>query len=149
MSKRHRNQFFKLLSAGLLVSGLLSGCASRLDIRGDLPDPSRLSAIKKGKQTREQVVKLLGSPSSVAPFGDETWFYIAERTETFAFFEPELMKRQVVVIKFNKKGVVSDIKTLNKKEGNVVRPVKRITPTSGSEIGIFQQLIGNLGRFQK
>lgn len=149
MSERPSNQFLKLLSAGLLVGGLLTGCASRLDIRGDLPDPDQLSAIKKGQQTREQVVKLLGSPSSIAPFGDETWYYVAEKTETFAFFEPELRERQVVVLKFDKKGVVSDIKTLNMAEGNVVRPVKRITPTSGSEIGIFQQLIGNLGRFER
>ncbi len=149
MSERRHKPFLKLLSASLLIGGLLTGCASRLDIRGDLPDPDKLSTIKKGLQTREQVEKLLGSPSSVAPFDNKTWYYVAERTETFAFFEPELRERKVVVIKFDKKGVVSGIKTLNMAAGNVVRPVKRITPTSGSEIGIFQQLIGNLGRFER
>ena len=66
----------------------LSGCASRLDTRGNLLDPEKVLEIQPGELTREEVVEILGSPSSITAFGSDTWYYIAQRTEKSRCFRP-------------------------------------------------------------
>jgi outer membrane protein assembly factor BamE (lipoprotein component of BamABCDE complex) len=128
---------------------ILSACSPRVTANGNLPDPERLAQIAPGKQTRQQVQQLLGSPSSVTAFNGETWFYISQRTEAVAFFRPEIQDRQVVVIRFNKNGVVEDIETLGLESARNLQPVERVTPTAGNEMTVLEQMIGNFGRFAK
>jgi len=139
----------KLLSiAGTIgVVVAVSACAPRIELRGNLLDPERLSEISPGKQSRDEVAEILGTPSSIAMFDNEAWYYVSQRTETVAFFKPEIKERNVVVLHFDKKGIVSDIRKLGVKDGQDVVPVERTTPTSGSTVGLWDQLFGNLGRF--
>ncbi len=150
------SQFFRVPAVAglvfrvLVVAGLalaLTACASRITTRGNLPDPDRLAEIQPGQHSRDQVAEILGTPSSTAVFDQETWYYVSERTTTFAFFKPRVTRRKVVVLRFDEKGVVSDISTLGLKDGRVIVPVERETPTAGTELTILDQLIGNLGRF--
>lgn len=127
----------------------LTACAARLATRGNLPDPDLLAEITPGEHTRDEVAEILGSPSSTAVFDQETWYYISEQTETFAFFEPEIISRKVVIFTFDKKGVVTSVKSLKAEDGRFIEPVDRITPTAGKEITFIDQLFGNLGRFRK
>ena len=76
----------------------MAGCQGRIDVRGNLPDPDLLQDVEIGHITKNEVVELLGSPSSISPFSGDTWYYISERTKTAAFFEPEILKRKVIVI---------------------------------------------------
>ncbi len=124
-------------------------CSPRVATRGNLPDPERLVEIKPGEHSRDDVAEILGSPSSISVFNQETWYYISKRTEAVAFFEPEVSERQVIIVRFDKKGVVTAVKTLGLEQGNAVEPVERETPTAGAELSIMQQLLGNLGRFNK
>ncbi|MFQ5766129.1 MAG: outer membrane protein assembly factor BamE [Rhodospirillales bacterium] len=132
-----------------LVAMGTAACASRVDTRGNLLDPDRVVEIKPGEQSREEVAEILGSPSSITPFGSDTWYYIAKRTETFAFFAPEVTERHIVVVKFAEDGKVADIGTLGLEEGRTIHPVARTTPTHGIKMTVLEQLIGNLGRFRK
>ena len=124
-------------------------CSPRIDSRGNLPDPDKLAEIKPGKHSRNDVAEILGSPSSIAVFDQETWYYISKRTEAVAFFEPDVAERQVVIVRFNKKGVVTGVETLGLEQGHAVEAVERKTPTAGAELSIMQQLLGNMGRFNK
>ena len=132
--------------AGALAIAVL-GCAPRVDTRGNLLDPEVLADIKPGKQSRGEVAEILGSPSTIAAFDQETWYYISKRTETLAFFEPEINDRRVVVVRFDAKGIVADLKYLGLEDGRVVNLVDRETPTAGNEITFLQQIFGNVGRF--
>ena len=125
----------------------LAGCSPKIDIRGNLPDPDILSEIKVGDISRLEVKEILGTPSSVTMFDQERWLYISERTETLAFFEPIVKERKVLILNFNKEGIVSKIEILDAGNGKEIQPVTRTTATSGSEFGLFQQLFGNIGRF--
>jgi outer membrane protein assembly factor BamE (lipoprotein component of BamABCDE complex) len=126
---------------------LITACAPRINIRGNLPDPELLSEITPGDHSREEVEEILGTPSTITMFDQETWLYISERTETMAFFEPEVKERKVLVLNFDNEGLVSKIEILNAENGKKVQPINRTTVTSGSEFGFFQQVFGNLGRF--
>ncbi|MBC8268239.1 MAG: outer membrane protein assembly factor BamE [Rhodospirillaceae bacterium] len=134
-----------LFTFGLLV--LLGACTPKIDVRGNLPDPERLSEIVPGEQSRAEIEEILGTPSSVAVFDQETWLYVSQRTETVAFFEPEVKERKVIILKFDKDGIVSTIETLSAENGKNIQPVDRTTPTAGNEFTLIDQLFGNLGRF--
>jgi len=98
-----------IVSAVMIVTA--SACAPNIATRGNLPDPDKLAEIIPGEASRDDVADLLGSPSSAATFGDETWYYIATRVETVAFNEPEVIDQQVVAIKFGEDGLVTAIDT--------------------------------------
>ncbi len=124
-----------------------AACAPRVDIRGNLPDPERVAEITPGQHSRELVEETLGSPSMVSSFGQETWFYVSNKTETLAFFAPEVQERLVLSIRFDDKGVVESVDRLGLEDGRELELVERITPTAGQELTILDQLFGNLGRF--
>lgn len=132
----------------VLVGLSVSACGlSRVVTRGNLPDPGRVAELKPGKATKDQILDSLGSPSSINSFGKETWYYISERTETVAFFRPEVLNRQVLVVEFDKTGKMTQIVSLGLDAGREVAHIKRVTPTFGQELTVLDQLLGNFRRF--
>lgn len=129
------------------MAGGLAGCSPRVDQRGNLPDPDAVLQVQPGIHDRTQVAEILGSPSTIGTFDDQTWYYISKRTETLAFLEPDVVDQEVLVVKFDDTGVVSDMRVYGLEDGRLVEPVGRETPTSGNELTVLQQLLGNLGRF--
>ena len=125
----------------------LSACTGRVDTRGNLADPEVVSQITPGESTRGTVEDLLGSPTTVATFNDQTWYYIGRKTEKFAFFKPEVLEQQVVAVHFDPNGVVDDVKLYGPDDAREVELVDRTTPTAGQELSVLQQLFSNLGRF--
>lgn len=137
------------LAAALALALSLAACVTRDEVRGYVPDEEALSAVKPGVHTREQVIEMLGSPSTVSTFTEhrDTWYYITRRTERFAFLDEKLVDQQVVAIAFDQSGRVSEITRLGTEDARDVNPVDRRTPTLGKELGFFEQLFGNIGRF--
>ena len=130
---------------GLVVA--VSACSPRAHTRGNLPDPKKVSQLKEGDISREEVVEFLGSPSSVTSFGDEVWFYISEQTETLAWFEPEIKNRQVLALHFDAEGTLKKIEISGLDQSNTITPVDRKTLTHGNKMTILEQLVGNFRRF--
>ena len=139
-----------VLLAPILVAAAIAtpGCSPITDTRGNLPLEEVVETIERGKQNRDQIVAILGSPSTKATFGkQDTWYYIGKKTETLAFFEPKLIERKILVIKFDERGVVETVTSYDASDGKRVELVGRVTPTKGKELGVLEQIIGNLGRF--
>lgn len=127
----------------------LSACAADVAPRGNEPAPELLSQVKPGEQTRGDVRAILGSPSTTSTFGDETWYYISAQTTQWAFQKTKELQRQVVAISFDENGIVKDVQVMDESAGREVEIVERTTPTPGRDETILQQLLGNLGRFNK
>ncbi len=125
----------------------MGACAQSVQVRGNIPDVDMVSKINPGIHTRVDIASLLGSPSTVSTFQDSKWYYIGQKTTQFAFFEPDVLERKVLVISFDDAGYVANTKTYGLEDGKIIDPVERITPTEGSELSVIQQLFGNLGRF--
>jgi outer membrane protein assembly factor BamE (lipoprotein component of BamABCDE complex) len=133
--------------AAIVFAIILAACAVSEDQRGNLPDPDRLAQIKPGTTTKEQVVKVLGSPSSASTFDDDVWYYISRKTKQVAFLSPTVLDQQVFIVDFDDKGVVKDIGHKNMADGESVSPAPGATPAPGRELSFMEQLIGNIGRF--
>jgi len=114
-----------------------------------MPDIDVISAIQPQKSTRAEVERSLGSPSSVNLFGEETWMYIGEETEQLAFLERNINERSVLIITFNKDGIVENVESHGLEASRAVEPVERKTPTVGKKMTVIEQLVGNFNRFGK
>jgi len=140
------NRLIGWIAAGL-CGLMLDACSNPVALEGNLPPPDVVQQIKPGSTDKETVTRLLGSPSTVAAFDNDTWYYISQKTKEVAFFKPETVDQHVLAVTFDKDGVVQDVKTLGMSARNELTPVQRTTPAPGKELTFFEQLIGNFGRF--
>jgi outer membrane protein assembly factor BamE (lipoprotein component of BamABCDE complex) len=136
-----------LLPAAALLALALAGCNATIDPRGNLPTPEQISQIKPGVTDKATVTRILGSPSSVAEFDPNTWYYISQKTKEIAFFKPEILDQQVLAVDFDKNGTVRDVRRRSLADHIAVAPNPNATPAPGREFTVWEQLIGNFGRF--
>lgn len=135
-------------TAVLLAIGL-GACVASVDQRGNLPEPEKIAQIQPGSTTRDQVVKILGTPSSTGIFNDKSWYYISRKTKRIAFFEPDVLDQQVYVVNFDGKGVVNSVDHKELKDGRDIEPAPGATPAPGRELTFVEQVLGNIGRFNR
>ena len=132
--------------AAMLAVGI-AGCSDNIDPRGNAPMPEALAQIQPGRVTRSDVVALIGTPATASLFGDDHWYYISSHFQTVAFYAPEELDRQVIVIDFDKAGTVTAVRKMGLDQGKDITMVARETPAPGKELSLLEQLIGNVGKF--
>ncbi|TAJ28436.1 MAG: outer membrane protein assembly factor BamE [Reyranella sp.] len=139
----------RLLLGALLAPAAmaLAACDNTVDQRGFAATPGSVEKLEVGAQSREDVVRLIGSPSAVATFNPNIWYYISETQEYWAFTKPKISAQKVLQITFNDDGRVSGLKNYDLKDAQDIQMVQRITPTSGKELTILEQVLGNVGKF--
>lgn len=130
-----------------VVASFVSACSPLVAVRGNLVEDKRLERVVVGISNRESVLSSLGSPTVKPAFDDKTWLYIGEVTEQLAFFDPKIVDRRVLAIRFDDDDRVSAIADYDEEQGKIVRFVSRETPTSGRELSVLEQIFGNIGRF--
>jgi outer membrane protein assembly factor BamE (lipoprotein component of BamABCDE complex) len=95
------------------------------------------------------VAKILGTPSSIGIFNEKNWYYISRRTKQVAFLDPDVLDQQVFIVNFDDKGVVRGIDHKELKDGREIDPAPGATPAPGRELTFVEQVLGNIGRFNK
>jgi outer membrane protein assembly factor BamE (lipoprotein component of BamABCDE complex) len=134
----------------LAVLGLVAGaaaCTSQISNHGHRLDAAALAQIEPGQSSQQDVIQLLGSPSSLATFDDRTWYYVSQRTESHTFYYRTVVAQDVVAIAFDDQGVVSRINRHDLNGAREIDVVDRETPTAGNELSVLEQFLGNIGRF--
>ena len=106
-----------------------------------------MDKLEVGTQSREDVQRLIGSPSAVATFNPNVWYYITEKQEWWGPSKPWIVDQAVIQITFNEGGRVTNIKYYDKNDAQNITMVARITPTSGKELTVLEQILGNVGKF--
>ena len=147
MSRRNPFRIRNFFAGSALIA--LAACAGTVDQRGNLPDPDKLAQIQPGSTTRDQVSKILGTPSSVGVFDDKRWYYISRKTKQVAFLSPNVLDQQVFIVNFDDKGVVREVDHRDLKDGREITPAPGATPAPGRELTFLEQVLGNIGRFAK
>lgn len=114
---------------------------------GDIPEPTRINALKVGRHTKEDVARLLGSPTSITLFEKESWLYIESKEQKRVFFPAKEIERKVVQVTFSGKGMVEKVNQLSLDDGQQITIDDTKTPVSGKDLSVIDELIGNFGRF--
>jgi outer membrane protein assembly factor BamE (lipoprotein component of BamABCDE complex) len=135
------------LWCGLLACLALIGCVPQVSNHGYRLDEAALAQVEPGRTSRDEVLQLLGSPSSVTTFDGSVWYYVGQRTERMSFYQEQVVNQDVVAIAFDDAGTVSQVDRHGLDRAHEVSLVDRETPTAGSELTVFEQFIGNIGRF--
>ena len=130
-----------------LAAFLVVACDNIADVRGFSPSPGAVDKLEVNTQSREDVQRLIGTPSAVATFNPNVWYYISEKQEYWGPSRPWISEQRVIQITFNETGRVQNIKYFDLKDAQNVTMVARITPTSGKELTILEQILGNVGKF--
>ena len=137
----------KNLSLAVLAAMSIAACTPMVKTSGNMLPESKVSKIQPAISSRAEVSQIWGPPTTVAPFDPNVWYYIGETTEQKGVFEPEVAKRQMIRVTFGTDELVSELAALDPKNGKELAIVDRRTPTAGKEFTVFQQFIGNLGKF--
>lgn len=122
--------------AGTSISGI-----TRTYQRGYVLADGALDQIPVGS-SQEQVLLVLGTPSTVATVNGEVFYYISQTTKKVAFLKPEIVEQKVLAVYFDKNRRVTRIAQYGLKDGKVFDFVSQTTPTSGEELSLIRQLIG-------
>lgn len=138
----------RLLTCAAVAALLLPACTPTKAVRGNMVEDFRLTEVQKGVDTESDILRKLGSPTTKAPFDDKVWYYMGQETEKRGILDPEVKKERVVIIAFDDSGTVMDIQDVQGRR-NEIPYVRRKTPTTGNEITVMQQLLGNMGKFNK
>jgi outer membrane protein assembly factor BamE (lipoprotein component of BamABCDE complex) len=140
----------RLLTGGMLSLGLLLGGCSVFEAppiqRGNRADPEVLSQLTPGVQTQADVQALLGSPTATGTFDRDSWYYISSVTRIRPASHPTVQDQRVVVIDFDERGVIKQIRQVGEDDMKNVGMVSRTTPVPGTERTLMQSLLGNIGR---
>jgi outer membrane protein assembly factor BamE (lipoprotein component of BamABCDE complex) len=131
-----------LAAAALSAAFLLSGCDSFTQVyqRGYVLPEGALEQVPLGA-TQEQVLIVLGTPSTVATVSGEVFYYISQRAEQkLAFLQQQVTNQRVVAVYFDKQRRVERLANYGLKDGKVFDFVSRTTPTSGTELNYLNYI---------
>ncbi|MGI6244759.1 MAG: outer membrane protein assembly factor BamE [Pseudochelatococcus sp.] len=128
-----------------LGAGLASCGSSETISRGYVINEDELAKITPGTSV-EQVLTVLGTPSTVSTVGNKTFYYISQKLQrTVQFIEPRIVDQRVVAIYFNQAFKVERVAHYGLKDGVVFDFISRTTPTSGAEQSFLTQLFRGAG----
>jgi len=119
---------------------LLSGCFSETYQRGYIVPEGALEQLPVGS-SQEQVLIVLGTPSTVATVSGEAFYYISQRAERSIGFMPQrVVDQRVVAVYFDKNRRVERLANYGLKDGKVFDFVSRATPTGGKDVAYLNAL---------
>jgi outer membrane protein assembly factor BamE (lipoprotein component of BamABCDE complex) len=130
----------------LLFCLTTSACTPVKATRGNLLEQEQVSQVLLGEHHKADVMRILGTPTTKAIFDENKWYYVGMHTEQMAFLDPEVTEKKVLTVEFDENDIVSAVNTIDN-EGYDVPISSRETPTSGKDLTVIQQILGNVGRF--
>lgn len=140
-------KYLSILFSFICVLSLIA-CEPVRHTRGNIPLPSALASLEIGKTTRQDILQSFGTPSATGNFKNDVWYYMGWQTEQIAFFAPEVTDHKVHIMVFDDKNILTEHRMLTKADLQNIILNPSETPTSGVDVSVIEQLIGNLGRFR-
>ena len=128
---------------------LLSSCGSMSETvqRGYVLPEGALEQIPVGA-SQEQVMIVLGTPSTVATVNGEAFYYISQKAQRDAAFMPhEIVNQRVIAVFFDKNRRVRRLANYGVKDGKVFDFLSKKTETGGEELNYVRNMFKNIGSF--
>lgn len=140
--QRDRGKKWRFLSVllGVLSLFLLSGCFTQTLQHGQVLPQEALQDIQVGS-SEEQVLLLLGTPSTVGSVDGKAYYYISQTVERVAFFSPKIVDQRVIAVYFDKNRRVQSLAEYGLKDGKIFDFNKNKTPTIGRDFGLINQIL--------
>jgi outer membrane protein assembly factor BamE (lipoprotein component of BamABCDE complex) len=132
------------LAVSLALALPLGGCLGETFQRGYVLPEGALEQIPLGA-SQEQVLIVLGTPSTVATVSGEAFYYISQRAErAVSFLQTKITDQRVIAIYFDRDRRVQRVASYGIKDGKVFDFISRTTPTAGSDMTIVQSILDSV-----
>jgi outer membrane protein assembly factor BamE (lipoprotein component of BamABCDE complex) len=134
------------LAWALACALALAGCGNLTETlqRGYVLPEGALEQIPVGA-TQEQVLIVLGTPSTVATVNGEAFYYISQKAQRSAAFMPhQVVDQRVVAVYFDKDRRVERLANYGLKDGKIFDFVSQTTTTGGQELSYVRNIFKNL-----
>jgi len=131
------------LVLALAFAVTLAGCGNFSETlqRGYVLPEGALEQIPIGS-SQEQVLIVLGTPSTVATVNGDAFYYISQKTERVAAFMPhEVIDQRVVAVYFDKDRRVERLANYGLKDGKVFDFLSQTTATGGNELNYLRGIL--------
>jgi outer membrane protein assembly factor BamE (lipoprotein component of BamABCDE complex) len=120
---------------------MLAGCAGETFQRGYVLPDGALEQIPLGA-SQEQVLLVLGTPSTVATVSGEAFYYISQKAErAVSFMRTNVTDQRVIAVYFDRDRKVQRLAEYGLKDGRVFDFVSRTTPTSGNDLNLITTVL--------
>ncbi|MBP0114002.1 MULTISPECIES: outer membrane protein assembly factor BamE [Bradyrhizobium] len=130
----------RMLAATAVVGLALAGCTGEQFQKGYILPPGALEQIPIGA-SQDQVLIVMGTPSTVATLDGEVFYYISQRSERpVAFMNQRVVDQRVIAIYFDKNRRVRRLANYGLQDGKIFDFISRTTPTSGQEMSYLAPL---------
>jgi outer membrane protein assembly factor BamE (lipoprotein component of BamABCDE complex) len=117
-----------------LVCAALVGCTGEQFQKGYILPPGALEQIPIGA-SQDQVLIVMGTPSTVATLNGEVFYYISQRADRpVAFMNQKVVDQRIIAVYFDKNRQVRKLANYGLQDGKIFDYISRTTPTSGQEI---------------
>jgi outer membrane protein assembly factor BamE (lipoprotein component of BamABCDE complex) len=132
------------LACAIAAAMSLSGCSSETFQRGYVLPEGALEQIPLGA-SQEQVLLVLGTPSTVATVSGEAFYYISQKAErAISFMRTKVTDQRVIAVYFDRDRKVQRLAEYGLKDGKLFDFVSRTTPTSGNDLSLVSTIVHNL-----
>lgn len=146
LSRRRRAS---ALAGAAFAALALGGCLGYdgVNYRGYVIDAKTMDQVRIGASA-EQVLVVMGTPSTTSTVGGEAWYYISQKTErTLAFQQPRVTDQRIFAVYFDKNKKVQRVANYGMEDGRIIDFVTRTTPTAGPESSFLRNMFTGLLRF--
>ena len=127
--------FFQLNSCGLKV----------IENHGQIYEKNiNFKELQVGKTTRNEIVQLLGSPSTTSNFDDEqSWIYISSEFKKFVFLDGSNTDQKILILSFNQ-NTLKNKELLSKNDINNIEYEETLTDSRGKKVNWIKEFFTNL-----
>ena len=136
------------LALALVGTFALAGCGSFTETfqRGYVLQPGALEQIPVGA-TQEQVLLVLGTPSTVATVNGDVFYYISQKGQRdAAFMKQQVVDQRVIAVYFDKDRRVTRLANYGLKDGHIFDFYSKTTPTGGKDLSYLRKIFGFIGK---
>jgi outer membrane protein assembly factor BamE (lipoprotein component of BamABCDE complex) len=130
-----------VLSLVFSLAGLaLSACTGEEFQKGYILPKGALEQIPIGA-SQDQVLIVMGTPSTVATLDGEVFYYISQRaSRPVMFMQTKVVDQRVIAVYFDKNRQVRRLANYGMQDGQIFDFISRTTATSGQELSYLTPL---------
>ena len=125
----------------------LSSCQT-IENRGQSIDSLTLKQLESKKLNKIEVVELIGTPTIIPKYSQNTWYYVERVMSQRAWLNPKIVRQKIVKITFDN-NIMQEVVIINDSHKQDIEIIREYTKTYGTELNGIQKFVKNLGRFNK
>tara|TARA_B100000989_G_scaffold237024_1_gene183922 strand:- start:602 stop:1057 length:456 start_codon:yes stop_codon:yes gene_type:complete len=127
---------------------IISCSANKLsNFHGSKSLEKKFSSIEKNKSNKNDLIKIIGQPSTISDFNTNKWFYIERLKKNQSLFKlgrQKIKKNNILVVEFDNKGILTTKKLLNLNDMKDVKYFKEITEKEFEQDNIIYNVFTSL-----